>query len=194
MNLMEIFVPKDPVICKSCGYIMGKARLRDKCPACGVPANMFEPYQERISPFRKLILGLSIHPVLVHFPQAFTFTILALAAWCFFSCENSPGSVLLATLKTLSVCLPFTVIISAAAGLFDAKIRFRKVTTQLLKYKIFISSLFIVFSSVNLYLALLAPLSSGILEGMLILAFACFICSFLLGLIGARLLESKFPG
>lgn len=39
------------VRCKSCGFIMEKGKLKDKCPACGVAAKMFEPYIEKVSPF-----------------------------------------------------------------------------------------------------------------------------------------------
>ena len=28
------------VRCKSCGYLMPEGKLKDKCPACGVPAKV----------------------------------------------------------------------------------------------------------------------------------------------------------
>jgi uncharacterized membrane protein len=193
MKPMEWLVPSDPVICKSCGYVMDKQRLGERCPACGVPAKMFEPDTERISAYRKLVFALSIHPILVHFPQAFTFTILVLSALCLLV-SGSVRQLLLATLTTLSVCLPFTLILAVLAGLFDGKTRFRRLTTQLLKSKVAISSVFLLLACGNLYLALFASRSGGVLTGMLVLSIGCFICTIVLGLIGSRLMNAKFPG
>jgi uncharacterized membrane protein len=154
---------------------------------------MFEPYTARISPFRRLVFALSIHPILVHFPQAFTFTILVAYVLLTFVSGNLQ-QLLLATAKTLSACLPFTVVVAVAAGLFDGKTRFRRVTTQLLKRKIALSAVFLVLSSGNLYLALFTPLTGTALLGAIALTFGCFLCTVVLGLIGARLMEAKFPG
>ena len=41
------------------------------CPACGMPAGAFEPYRERVSDYRKLILDLDIHPIAIHLSQTF---------------------------------------------------------------------------------------------------------------------------
>ena len=68
------------VKCKSCGYVMEAGKLHDSCPACGVPAKMFEPFTDPVSSKRRSILALHIHPVLVHFPQAFAFFLFALSA------------------------------------------------------------------------------------------------------------------
>ncbi|MFA6291197.1 MAG: hypothetical protein WC637_05410 [Victivallales bacterium] len=193
MNIIEFFVPSEQVVCKSCGYVMGKNQLRDKCPACGVAAKMFEPYVEKISFYRRVVLFLDIHPIFVHFPQAFTFTSLVLVILCL-SISGSLQSTLLATLKTLSFCLPITVAASIAAGLFDGKTRFRKVTTPILKKKICIGSLFLILSFANLFLLLCQPVSKSVLTGSLILVFLCFLCTLMLGLLGARLMNSKFPG
>jgi uncharacterized membrane protein len=40
---------------------------------------MFEPYVEKISPKRKRILSLDLHPIAVHFPQAFIISIFVLS-------------------------------------------------------------------------------------------------------------------
>ena len=76
---------KELVRCKSCGFVMEKGKLHGKCPACGVPDKMFEPYSEKIAPFRKFMLSLDMHPVLVHFPQAFTATVLLLSLFAMVS-------------------------------------------------------------------------------------------------------------
>ena len=36
--------------CKACGYVTREGKIKDVCPACGVPAKMFEPYTD---PYRK---------------------------------------------------------------------------------------------------------------------------------------------
>lgn len=193
MNFMELLVPSELVVCKSCGFVMGKNQLKDKCPACGVAAKMFEPYVEKTSQYRRLLLKMEIHPVFVHFPQAFTFTVLVLGILCLII-SGGLRDMLLATFKTLSFCLPFTVLLSIGAGLFDGKIRFRKVTTPILKRKIQISSAFLILSSANLFVVICTPVTNAVLTTCLILIFLCFICTMLLGLLGVKLLNSKFPG
>ena len=193
MNLLELIVPNELVICKACGYVMGKNSLKDKCPACGVAAKMFEPHVEKISRYRRVILFLDLHPILVHFPQAFTFTMLVLSALCILM----PGGrelLLVPTLKTLSICLPFTVFLAAAAGLFDGRTRFRKVTTPLLEKKIYMGGLFLLLSAVNACMAVSMAVSTEMLAGMMLVIFGCFICTLFLGLIGAKLMNSKFQG
>jgi len=193
MNLMELIVPNELVVCRACGYVMGRNSLKDKCPACGVAAKMFEPYVEKISLYRRVILFLDIHPILVHFPQAFTFTMLVLSALCVLIPDGREG-LLVPTLKTLSICLPFTVFLAVAAGLFDGKTRFRRVTTPLLVKKIYIGGIFLVLSAGNAYIAVSMSVSTKMLAGMLLVIFGCFICTFFLGLTGAKLMNSKFQG
>ena len=56
-------------ICKPCGFVMKESELQDLCPACGLPKKVFEHYKDRMSPGRRKILGLDMHPIAVHFPQ-----------------------------------------------------------------------------------------------------------------------------
>lgn len=185
---------KEFVICKSCGFIMDKSKVRDVCPACGVPAKMFEPYKEKLSPYRKLILSLDLHPVLVHFPQAFIFTILAMSIMILFIKGDFQKS-LFTTLSILSFCLPFSVVFAFLAGMLDGKIRFRKVTTPLLVQKIVLGSLFFVFSIVIWMLCTFCGLEKFsvqlILVGFAVLAEAC---SAILAILGVSVMNAKFPG
>ena len=80
------------------------------------------------------------------------------------------------------------------AGLLDGKIRFRKVTTPILMKKIYISGLFFILSFVKLYAVCFMPASKTVLTGGLVLISLCFICTILLGFLGVKLLNSKFPG
>lgn len=176
----------DAVICKSCGYVMRRSRLRDRCPACGVPSRQFQPYTDPMSFRRRLLLTLDIHPVLAHFPQAFTFSILGLSvAVRFLSNPWLPKA--LACLELLCLALPFTVALAFLAGLLDGRVRFRRVATPLLERKMALGSLFFLCS---LGLAL-APTSLPVITG---LSAAAFACSAGLGWIGTKLLNSSFPG
>ena len=193
MNPLDLIAPNELVICKACNYVMGKDELKDKCPACGVAAKMFIPYEEKISRTRKIALALDLHPILVHFPQAFTFTVLALAL------ISIPASGWLwkcsvTTVQTLSILLPLTLITSIAAGLFDGKIRFRKVTTPLLLKKIYLSIAFLLLSLANVAVILTMPLTNPTMIVIAALMAGCAACGSVLGLMGVKLLNAKFNG
>ncbi|MBN1983932.1 MAG: hypothetical protein JW795_20540 [Chitinivibrionales bacterium] len=185
---------KELTICKSCGFIMEKAKLRDKCPACGVPAKMFLPYAENISARRRLILSLDIHPVLVHFPQAFTATILLLSLLALFM-HGSILAKITATITVLCYSLPFVVLSAFAAGLLDGKIRFRRVTTPLLKRKIILGILFFVISGALFFLAMNNPSPTPAIFSLIAILSGCaLVCASILALIGVSILHAKFPG
>jgi len=182
------------VICKSCGFIIEKGKLGDRCPACGVPAKMFLPHDEHISQKRKMLLSLDIHPVMVHFPQAFITTILLLSL----ASAALHGWVLPlvgATVKILCLLLPFTIAISFAAGLFDGKLRFRKVRTPLLIRKMVIGTVFFIIGCALFACAAGAPADAP-LRFLLIAALAIpgLACAAILGKIGTSLINARFPG
>jgi rubredoxin len=180
--------------CKACGYVLQEKELGDVCPACGVPRKMFEPYQHPVSEERRRILDLHLHPVAVHAPQALTFFLLLLTA-LFLAVGGPLQADLAAAIRILSICLPVTIAAAAAAGVIDARVRFHRVTTPLLKKKI---ALAVVFGAGSLalppavyFLPIGAPAAAGtllFLEGVLLA------CSAILGMIGSRLLDARFPG
>ncbi len=180
------------VRCKSCGYVIKKSGLKTKCPACGVPRKLFEPYTDPLSPRRRLLLTLDFHPILAHFPQAFTFSILVL---CLFAKSyNGPWlDNIMACLKVICIALPLVVILTFAAGIFDGRIRFRRSTTPLLIRKMLFGGLFFFFSLALMFLSH-SPLFAAHLNMAIIAAAGAFVCSSILGWIGARLLNSAFPG
>lgn len=180
--------------CKACGYVTREGRIKDVCPACGVPAKMFEPYTDPVSEKRRLILNLHAHPVIVHFPQAFTITLLMLMILAHFSSVEIRWMCLDAVWVIASL-LPYFVMFSFLTGLVDGKIRFRKVTTPFLKTKI-VAGLFLLIISVALsLLAFLVQLeTSPLYEWFTLLTVLAVICSIVLGFIGGRLTEAKFPG
>ena len=108
------------VICKSCGFVMEKGKLRDKCPACGVAAKMFEPYIEKMSPSRKKILSLDLHPILVHFPQAFAVSLFLLSITGLIA-RGTLAHTISSAVTVLGAALPFSVALSIIAGLLNAK-------------------------------------------------------------------------
>jgi hypothetical protein len=185
---------KELVRCKSCGYIMEKGKLRGKCPACGVPDKMFEPYLEKIAPLRKFILSLDIHPVFVHFPQAFTASVLLLSLLAMVVRGHVREQILGAD-AVLGIALPFAVLLAFCAGLLDGKIRFRRVTTPLLVRKIIFGSLFFLFSCGIFAEVLALPLTAistlAVISGLSLAALAC---ASYLAIMGVSLLNSKFPG
>ena len=185
---------KEMVRCKSCGFIMEKGKLRSKCPACGVPDKMFEPYSEKIAPLRKFILSLDIHPVFVHFPQAFTVTVLLLSLFAMVVQGHIREQIVCAD-TVLGIVLPFTVLLAFCAGLLDGKIRFRRVTTPLLIRKMTFGSLFFLLSC-GIFAAILAlPLTAlSTLLSIACLSFVALGCATYLGMMGVSLLNSKFPG
>jgi len=178
------------VICKSCGYIMAQSKLGEECPACGVKAKMFVPHDERISDRRKLILALDIHPILVHFTQAYTATILALSLLALIV---KPGWLerITTVVVVLGYALPFTVVAAFGAGMYDGKIRFRKVKTPLLVKKMALGSIFFVLTCGVFACVLCHPLPLTIIA---ILSAMAMVCASILGFWGVSLLNSRFPG
>ena len=180
--------------CKACGYVTNEGRIKDVCPACGVPAKMFESYKDSLSEKRRRIIDLHTHPIIVHFPQAFSLTLFILAA-LFFIAPFPIKDALCSTMKVLSFSLPFFVILSFLTGLLDGKTRFRKVTTPFLKKKIIIGLIFFITSIALAALAFTEQFpSTPTFEYFTILTIIAAGCTVSLGLIGGRLTEAKFPG
>jgi uncharacterized membrane protein len=180
--------------CKACGFVIEQGKIKDVCPACGVPAKMFEPYTHPVSEKRRRILDLHTHPVLVHFPQAFALTLFLLSLFAFFV-PAAVQEAFSSTIKVLSALLPFFVIPAIATGLLDGKLRFRRVTTPLLKQKIILALVFFIVSVFMAGLALSGQLLTTPAHVIFtLLALIPSLCGALLGLIGGKLLDAKFPG
>jgi hypothetical protein len=180
--------------CKACGYVTCEGKIKDVCPACGVSAKMFEPYTDTVAEKRRRILRLHIHPIIVHFPQSFAFTLFILAVLSFVAPPQINVG-LHCTIQVLSSALPFSLILALLTGLVDGKTRFRRVTTPFLKKKI-IFGLSFLFTSILIaaaaYTLRLSTVSAMALFTMLTIIAVGF--SIALGLIGDELMEAKFPG
>jgi uncharacterized membrane protein len=180
--------------CKACGYVTKEGKIKDICPACGVGAKMFAPYTDPVSEKRRMLLDLHIHPIMVHFPEAFTITLFLLAASSYFA-PAAIKEALFSSIQVISLLLPFFVVLSIITGLFDGKIRFRKVTTPLMKKKIIIGVIFLIISIVLAFVAFSGGISaSPVREYFILLTIIAVACGTGLGLLGGHLMDAKFPG
>jgi uncharacterized membrane protein len=180
--------------CKACGYVTKEGKIKDICPACGVGAKMFAPYTDPVSEKRRMILDLHIHPIMVHFPEAFAITLFLLAVSSYFAPEAIKEA-LFNSIQVISLLLPFFVVMSLITGLFDGKIRFRKVTTPLLKKKIILSLFFLMTSIALAFVAFSGSFpTSPMREYFMLLTIITMACGAGLGLLGGHLIDAKFPG
>lgn len=179
--------------CKPCGYIIKEQDLGQVCPACGMPKSAFEPYKENISPKRKFILGLDLHPIAVHFPQAFA-TIIPLILIFNILFTSYYAKELVIVSKFLSVLLPFTVIGAIISGIIDGKARFKKIRTSALIKKIIIGCIFLLFSVSISLIIIFSDFESQSKIYVFLLSVACVLCAIILGTIGKKLMYAKLKG
>ncbi len=184
---------KNYIRCKVCGFIGEEGEIKDVCPACGVPKTAFENYKYNISEKRMAVLGFHLHPILVHFPQSIAFLSLIFIIIAF-AAKGTLSANMITIEKLLSILLPVSVIIAFAAGLFDAKTRFKKKFGPRLKQKIIIGAVFFAASAALAVMINAEAFGIGGKIIIIILSIICFGCSGLLGKLGGTLLEAKLPG
>jgi hypothetical protein len=179
--------------CRACGYIIEENKLKDVCPACGLPKTVFEAYKENISRKRSFILSLHMHPIAVHFPQAFVVILIPFILFGIF-CGQIYGRDMLITGRVLSLLLPFFSLLAVLTGLIDAKVRFKKLTTPALKIKILFAGIFFILSCLISIVVFLYGLQTNAAAAVVILLLLCVGCQIVLGHIGARLLGARLGG
>jgi O-antigen/teichoic acid export membrane protein len=177
--------------CKVCGYIIKESKLGEKCPACGVPKTAFEPYKEKVSEKRKKILNLEIHPILTHFAVGFSvfsfvLTLLTLIFPTFFRDE------ILNAIVILNVSLPIFVFLTLISGIFDGKIRFKRIITTLHIKKMIVGTVLLALA-ISIGTISLILSTETILIPLLIISLLCVGCAGFLGLIGRTLKCIAFP-
>lgn len=183
------------VRCKTCGYVMEAGKVGDKCPACGVSAKQFEPYDDKLSDGRRLLMSLDIHPVVVHLPQAFAASLVVLALLLAVLAEGPFRVELFHAATVLGAALPFAVVAAFAAGLFDGKLRFRRVTTPILIRKMIVGSCFFLASLAGGGLIVFAGLDSRrALAGFAVAEILSLAAGSALGIWGSRLVGARLPG
>lgn len=183
----------DQFRCKACGYIIDAKKLGDRCPACGLPRTVFEPFRENLSRRRRLILNLNLHPIALHFPQAFAalvpFFILVGVAF-----PRSIGNDLLAAARVLSVLMPLAVLAAFASGALDGWNRFKKLTTPALVRKIALASVLLALSAATSIVAINYGTDYPGRLILLVLSLGCVACQIMLAQIGKTLINAKLQG
>lgn len=180
---------KELVRCKPCGYVMEAGKLKDVCPACGMPAKAFEPYRERVALNRLFVLSLDLHPIAIHLSQTFVFLIPGLIIFTklFPDIQNE----LFTHVITFSIyAFPLTLISAILTGILDGLFRFKTLTPPLLRLKIIFSSIIIVLASTMFFVA-----KGGNYGAVtLLLSLGCLFCAVRLGLLGKHLIDVILPG
>jgi hypothetical protein len=168
---------------------MEAGKLKDVCPACGMPAKAFEPYRERVALNRLFILSLDLHPIAIHLSQTFVILIPLLI----FSLKLFPefNNEVFASVLIFSVYIfPLTLIGAIATGILDGLFRFKTLTPPLLRLKIIFSSVIIVLATAMFFVA--KDGNYGIVT--ILLSIGCLFCAVRLGLLGKHLIDVILPG
>ena len=184
---------KKYVRCKVCGYIMEEGDLKDVCPACGVPKTAFVEHKYNINEKRLNILSQHLHPISVHFPEAISVFLVGFFILSFITPESISNN-LITTNKILSFFYPITVILAFIAGIYDAKIRFKKLSPPVLKQKMYLGTLLFVFSLIMPILFILVSYTTVTQIIIFIVCIANLILCVVLGRMGGKLIDSVMPG
>jgi rubredoxin len=180
---------KELVRCRPCGFVMDADKLGDVCPACGMPRKVFEPYRERVSRNRLILLNLDLHPIAIHLSQALVIAIPILTILTNLFRQFQPE--MLKNVLTFSVVVfPFTLVIAIITGVIDGLTRFKTLATPILRVKI-IFSLIILTLSIALFLV--AP-KENLFVVTIILSILSLGAGIQLGLWGKKLINVILPG
>ncbi len=182
-------IDEELVRCRPCGYVMKESDLGDVCPACGLPRSVFEPYREKVSPKRLLILSLDIHPIAIHLSQTFVALIPLLIIFQMIF-PDFYTTVVTSVINFSIFVLPLTLVLSFISGLLDGVTRFKTLRTPLLKSKIIFSSMVLVLGF-GMWGTVLSGQSIWVTLIVSILALACAVK---LGLLGKHLIDVILPG
>lgn len=180
------------LICSVCGFIVREGYPGDLCPACGAVKTAFQPYKDIVARKRRNVLNLHLHPVMTHFPQAFSVFMLFLIGMGFVL-QGSLKTDAVAASKVLALFLPLSVAAGIISGLLDGKTRFKRLTTPLLKKKIMVGILFFILSVGVLLVLNFSNLQTWWHGVSAALTGLCVLCSVFLGYNGGRLAEAIVP-
>jgi rubredoxin len=180
---------KELVRCRPCGYVMEADKLGDVCPACGLPRKVFEPYRERVSRNRLMLLDFDLHPIVIHLSQALVIAIPVLAIMLNLFPQFNPEIVKSVLIFSVFI-FPFTLVMAIITGVIDGLTRFKTLATPLLRVKI-IFSFIILGLSVALFL--IAP-NENFYIWTIILSVLSLATGIRLGLWGKKLINVILPG
>ena len=179
--------------CKACGYIMEEGKLKDVCPACGLPKTVFEPYVKKISPQRKMLIDQHLHPIILHFPQVILVLSLFMPLLSLLIADPLRSEVLIIAKWSL-LTLPFAVFGGFITGIIDGKLRFKKLTPPLLKTKIIIGSILQVLSVLVFSIYWANGLTGNMVWLICILNAVSLALAIYLGKIGSSMFNALLPG
>jgi len=180
---------KELVRCRPCGFVMDADKLGDVCPACGMPRKVFEPYRERVSRNRLVLLNLDLHPIAIHLSQALVIAIPLLAVITNLFKQLEPE--ILKNVLSFSVFVfPFTLILAIITGVIDGLTRFKTLATPILRVKIIFS---LIILSLSVALFFVAPLKDMYIL-TIVLSILALGAGFQLGLWGKKLINVILPG
>lgn len=180
--------------CKSCGYVVEAGRVGEVCPACGVPRKMMEPWKDPLSPRRRFLLGLDLHPIVDHFSVSFATCAFVIAVFVLLF-PGFFGQSAADVMRVFVGVLPLAVIASYVSGLYDGRLRFRRTSTPVLRTKKVLGILFFAFAAAAAILTFaFDPFAIWVRAGNVVLEAAGVGCAFVLGRTGKDLLNAVFPG
>jgi hypothetical protein len=180
---------KELVRCRPCGFVIEADKLGDVCPACGMPRKVFEPYRERVSLNRLLLLNFDLHPIAIHLSQALVIVIPFLTVMTNLF-RNFHPEILKSVLIFSVVVFPLTLVLAIMTGIIDGLTRFKTLVTPLLIRKIFASS---VIFTLSIILYFVAPYEHyGVFTIMISLV--SLATGIQLGLWGKKLINVILPG
>jgi hypothetical protein len=180
---------KELVRCKPCGYVMEAGKLKDVCPACGMPAKAFEPYRERVALNRLFILSLDLHPIAIHLSQTFVFLIPGLIIFTKLF-PDIQHELFNHVIQFSVYAFPMALISAICTGILDGLFRFKSLTPPLLRLKIIFSSIIIVLAFALFLVA--KDGDHGFVT--ILLSLGCLTCAVRLGLVGKHLIDVILPG
>ena len=180
---------KELVRCRPCGFVIEADKLGDVCPACGMPRKVFEPYRERVSRNRLVLLNFDLHPIAIHLSQALVIAIPILAIVTNLFKHFQPE--ILKNVLIFSVFVfPFTLILAIITGIIDGLTRFKTLATPILRVKIIFS---LIILSLSVALFFIAP-QGTLFVLTIVLSILALGAGFQLGLWGKKLINVILPG
>jgi rubredoxin len=180
---------KELVRCRPCGYVMEADKLGDVCPACGLPRKVFEPYRERVSRNRLMLLDFDLHPIVIHLSQALVIAIPALTVMLNLFPGFNPEIVKSVLIFSVFI-FPFTLVMAIITGVIDGLTRFKTLATPLLRVKIIFS---FVILGLSVALFIIAP-NENFYIWTIILSMLSLATGIRLGLWGKKLINVILPG
>lgn len=183
---------KEYLKCRACGYIMDKDGAPDICPACGVGKKAFEDYKYNISEKRRIIMSIDIHPIILHIPQGVSAIIPFFALLTMFVPLHYTVR-LTAAVEMLVYLLPLSVFGAFVSGVFDGKVRFKKISTPALKKKMVIAALLFAVTSAMMYIQIIWGVEAMLMP-LTLLSFIALGLQAILARIGIKLMYAYMPG